>query len=198
MKTQTSSDADILRGLRAGDEDCARQLVSAHAGRMLATARRFLSNEQAAQDAVQDAFTSAFKAVGRFRGDSSLGTWLHRIVVNAALKHVQAEKRRSETGLDELLPVFNRAGCRLEPLQSPLVPVDQLLAQREVRSRVREAIAVLPEIYRATILLRDIEGYSTKEAAEALGISPGTLKVRLHRGRSALKRLLEPLLEQVT
>ena len=190
---KTLSDAEILWGLRAGDEDCASQLVRSHAARMLAVARRFLNNEQSAQDAVQDAFASAFEAIGRFRGDSSLGTWLHRIVVNAALKHIQAEKRRAETGLDDLLPLFDRADCRLEPLHSPLVPMERLLAQRGIRRHVRGAIAVLPDSYRAAILLRDIEGYSTNEAAEKLGISPGALKVRLHRGRSALKRLLDSL-----
>lgn len=198
MKKQPLSDSELLRGLRAGEEDCASQLVRTHAGRMLAVARRFLSDEHEAQDAVQEAFASAFKAIGRFRGDSSLGTWLHRIVVNAALKRVKELEQRAETDLDSLLPLFDQAACRLEPLQGPLVPVDRLLAQQETRKRVRGAIARLPDSYRAAILLRDIEGYSTNEAAEKLGISPGALKVRLHRGRSALKRLLEPILEEGT
>jgi RNA polymerase sigma-70 factor (ECF subfamily) len=198
MNEQTLSDTELLKGLRAGEEESASQLVRSHAGRMLAVARRFLSDEHEAQDAVQEAFASAFKAIGRFRGDSSLGTWLHRIVVNAALKRVKAKEQRAETGLDDLLPVFDQANCRLEPLQGTFVAVEQLMAQQETRKRVRGAIAMLPDSYRAAILLRDIEGYNTSEAAEKLKISPGALKVRLHRGRSALKRLLEPILEEGT
>ncbi len=190
------TETELLEGLRAGDEGCARQLVEAHAGRMLAVARRFLDDEDAAQDAVQDAFASAFAAIDRFRGDSALGTWLHSILVNAALKRVRADRRRHEISLDDLMPVFDGNGCRLEPLQGRILPVDQLLERQEVRDGVRKAIACLPEGYRAVVLLRDIEGYNTDEAAAALSISVGALKVRLHRGRAALKRLLEPLLEE--
>jgi len=162
---------------------------------MLAVARRFLDDEDEAKDAVQEAFAAAFAAVEAFRGDSALGTWLHRIVVNSALKRVRALRRRAETELDDLMPVFDDEGHRLESLHGPVVPADQLIERKETSERVRQAIARLPEGYRAVVLLRDIEGYTTEEAARALGISPGATRVRLHRGRAALKRLLEPLLD---
>lgn len=159
---------------------------------MLAVARRFLDDERDAQDVVQEAFGSAFAAKEGFRGDSAIRTWLHRIVVNAALKRLRTNQRRAETDFDELMPLFDEAGLRLEALHLPLVPADELIEQAEVRERVRGAIGQLPETYRTAIMLRDIEGYSTQEAAEALEISLSALKVRLHRGRMALKKLLEP------
>lgn len=87
--------------------------------------------------------------VGRFRGDSALGTWLHRITVNGALKRLRAEKMRAETELDGLMPVFDGSGCRIESLPAQLVPLEQLVEQREVREQVRAAISRLPESYRA-------------------------------------------------
>ena len=192
-------EAELIAGVRAGDERSARHLVEQHAGRMLAVAGRFLDDGQEAEDAVQDAFASAFASIDRFRGDAGLGTWLHRIVVNAALKRLRAAQRRVDSAgdVDHLMPVFNEADERLEALSSPIAPADRLLERKEIRELVRESIGRLPESHRAAILLRDIEGYSTQETAEALDLTTGAVKVRLHRARAALKRLLEPYLEEV-
>ena len=96
--------------LRAGDEDAFGLVVQRYGGRMLATARRFLNNECDAQDAVQDAFASAFRALNKFNGDAMLSTWLHRIVVNAALVQLRSKRRRSRTDDRNLLPRFDQDG----------------------------------------------------------------------------------------
>ena len=103
-------DAVLLDGLRRGDDHAFATLVRQHAGRMLATARRLLRDGDEAEDAVQEAFVSAARAIGGFAGDSKLSTWLHRIVVNTALMRLRSRRRRREEPIDDLLPRFDAAG----------------------------------------------------------------------------------------
>src|SRR5262249_37886439 len=112
---ESSDDAALLPGLRAGDESASEALVRRHAGRLLAGARRCLTGEADAADAVQDAFLSAFRALDSFREGASLGTWLHRIVVNACLSKLRSRRRRPETSL-ELLPAFDESGRHAAPV----------------------------------------------------------------------------------
>jgi len=190
----SSPDADLLAQLRAGDEAAYRDLVRVNAGRMLAVARRMLRCESDAEDAVQEAFTQAFHALPRFEGHALLSTWLHRIVVNACLIRLRRRKRRGERSLEELLPQFQEDGHRLD-VGEPW-PQDALaqLEAREVRAAVRKAIDSLPENHRCVLVLRDIEGLSSEEVAERLGIRADAVKMRLHRARQALRTLLDPQL----
>ena len=182
---------DLLDGLRAGDERSYEELVRRNGGRMLSVAIRITGNPDDARDAVQDAFLQAFKNVSKFEERSSLATWLHRIVVNAALMKLRTRRRKPETSLDELMPRFDDVGCRIELRAGDDEPVDELLARRETRERVRDAIRDLPGDYRDVLILRDIEGLDTNEAADSLSIKPGAVKTRLHRARAALKTRLE-------
>jgi RNA polymerase sigma-70 factor (ECF subfamily) len=188
---ESFDDAALLEGLSAGDESAYEALVRQYAGRLLAVARRFLRCEADADDAVQDTFLSAFRALGSFRRGSCLGTWLHRIVVNACLAKLRVRRRRPETSLD-LLPAFDEAGRHTAPV-SPWSPrADDALSREETRAQVRACIDRLPESYRTVLLLRDIEALDTKEAARALGSTPAAVKTSLHRARQALRHLLEP------
>ncbi len=187
------AEADLVEGLKTSDDRAAEQFVRDYGPAALRVARRFLESEDDAEDAAQEGLIQAIRAIGSFRGDSALGTWVHRIVVNAALKRVGAIERDPTSSLEGMMPVFDRNDCRIEPLHTLVPPVDVLLERRETRAFVRQSIQSLPQGYRVPILLRDIEGYSTREAAEAIGLSEGALKVRLHRARAALKKALEPL-----
>lgn len=194
MTTTPSPDADLLSRLRAGEEAAYQELVRANAGRMLAVARRILRCESDAEDAVQEAFTQAYHALPRFEGHALLSTWLHRIVVNACLIRLRKRKRRGEKSLEELLPRFQEDGHRLD-VADPW-PRDALaqLEAREVRAAVQKAIDSLPERHRCVLMLRDIEGLSSEEVAERLGIRADAVKMRLHRARQALRTLLDPQL----
>ncbi|MEO7274665.1 MAG: sigma-70 family RNA polymerase sigma factor [Vicinamibacterales bacterium] len=183
-------DADLVARLKAGDPDAFETMVRTMGGRMLSVARRMLGDEEAARDAVQDAFLSAVRSLHGFDGHSQLATWLHRIVVNAALMKIRTRQRRPEYPLDALLPTFADDGHHAEPVSSWGESPERLLEQQETRAVVRAAIATLPPSYRAALLLRDIEGLSTHEAAVALGITGNALKLRLHRARQALTTLL--------
>lgn len=185
-------EAALVVRLRRQDQAACEEFVRRHSGRMLATARRLLRSDDDAADAVQEAFLSAFRSIDRFEGTSQLGTWLHRIVVNACLMKLRAKARAPEVSIETLLPTFNSWGHHVRgvPLWRKL-PIDELLTE-ETRALVRRCIDMLPEDFRTILLLRDIEELSTEEAAGVLDITVGTAKVRLHRARQALRTLLEP------
>jgi RNA polymerase sigma-70 factor, ECF subfamily len=188
------ADAALLAALRTREPGSFEQLVRAHGGRMLAVARRLLSSEEDARDAVQEAFLNAFRSIDRFEGQALLSTWLHRIIVNVSLMKLRSRKRKPEESLDHLLPAFRDDGHFAERFDSGSEPADQRLARQEEQAAVRAAIDELPDHYRTILLLRDIEGISTQEVADQLGITPNAVKLRLHRARQALRTLLAPKL----
>jgi len=186
----------LLAGLRRGERAAFERLVKTYGPRMLAVARRVARDEDEARDCVQEAFLQAFRRVEGFEGRASLGTWLHRIVINAALMRVRATERRSEESLDELLPQFDENGMRIDRPGPAGSSPEAAAAGHETDDLVRHAIDRLPAGYRNVLVIRDIEGYSTEETAEMLGMTPGSVKTRLHRARSALRTLLEPVLRE--
>jgi RNA polymerase sigma-70 factor (ECF subfamily) len=185
------AEAALLARLRAGEEAAYAELVRLHGGRLLAVARRFLGDGEDARDAVQDAFLSAFRSLQKFQGNALLSTWLHRIVVNAALMKLRSRRRKPETSIEELLPKFLEDGHLAEPAAPWKESAAEALERREVRERVRASIDLLPETYRSVLLLRDVEELDTRETAEILGIGPNAVKTRLHRARQALRTLLD-------
>jgi RNA polymerase sigma-70 factor (ECF subfamily) len=187
---EEARESALLAGLRAGDDAAFEQLVREQAPRMLAVARRLLGDGEDARDAVQDAFVSAFRGLGSFAGQARVSTWLHRIVVNAALMKLRTRRRKPEQPLDGLLPRYEADGHRRDP-GGPWQPSERL-ERRELRKLVRDGIERLPEAHRTVLVLRDIEGLDTAEVAERLGVSTGVVKTRLHRARQALRTLLDP------
>jgi RNA polymerase sigma-70 factor (ECF subfamily) len=184
-------DAELLARLRAGDEVAFAELVRRESGKLLAVARRILRSDDEAQDALQDAFISAFQNIERFEGTARLSTWLHRITVNAALMRLRSSKRRREDSMDELLPAFAEDGHHLRPVAPFRGEAEDEIASAELSAIVRAAIDELPDSYRVVVMLRDVEGLDTAETAAALGIGPDATKMRLHRARQALRTLLE-------
>jgi RNA polymerase sigma-70 factor (ECF subfamily) len=179
-----------VAGLRAGDDLAYEQLVRVFGGRMLAVARRIVRNEEDARDAVQTAYLSAFRAIASFEGGCRLSTWLHRIVVNAALMKLRRDRRRPEESIEDLLPRFQEDGHHVEQFSPGELPADVQLERAEMRAITRACIAELPEAYRTVLLMRDIEDLPTSEVAEVLGITANAAKIRLHRARQALTTLL--------
>ncbi|AWM40433.1 ECF RNA polymerase sigma-E factor [Gemmata obscuriglobus] len=175
-----SDEVDLVARLRAGDGTAYEHLVRTHGGAMTSVARRFFGDTDEASEAVQDALVSAFRAMPAFEGASKLGTWLHRITVNASLLKLRARKRSRLVPLEDDSPTTGASAC------------DTVLSQAETCARVREGVEQLPEAYRTVIRLRDLEGLSTEETAVQLGTNCGAVKTRLHRARQALKTILEP------
>ena len=161
---------------------------------MLSVARRIIGSDEDAMDCVQDAFLSAFRNIAGFEGRSSLGTWLHRIVANVALSKLRKRNRDPAELPTELLAQFDATGHRRGREVRCSYSVQDLIERAETSEFVQRQIALLPDQYRLVLVLRDIDGYDTAEAAEMLDITETALKVRLHRARTALKKLIEPLL----
>jgi RNA polymerase sigma-70 factor, ECF subfamily len=185
-------EATLVAGMQAGKEDAFEACVRDFSGRLLAVARRILSHEEDARDAVQDAFLSAFKGINQFKGESQLGTWLHRIAVNAALGRMRSRQRRPEKSIETLLPHFGEGEHQIDPPVPWKATPETAVQNQETRQLVQHCISQLPESYRIVLLLRDIEGLATEETARALGTSTAVIKTRLHRARQALRSLLDP------
>lgn len=180
--------------LRDGNREAVESFVRHNMVWMLPLAKRILKDDQLAEDAVQGAFANIFKNLDGFEGRSSGRTWMHRIVVNQALMILRARKRLNEDRIDDVLPTFDENGCRIEDRWSEFETPESLMQQSQTIAGVAGMIERLPEPYRVVLLLRDIEEMPTAEVAGVLALSEANVKVRLHRARAALKRLLEPLL----
>jgi RNA polymerase sigma-70 factor (ECF subfamily) len=183
-----ADEADLTGALLAGDKHACACMVKRHGSQMYAVALRIMGDPDEAEEVVQDAFISACGKIASFEGRSKLSTWLYRITTNAALMRLR--KRRDDTvSLDE--PQAGEDGDLL-PRQLgdwDIDPSRQALSQ-ELRQVMEAAVESLPPSLRAAFILRDIQGLSTQEAAEALEISETALKVRLHRARLALRERL--------
>jgi RNA polymerase sigma-70 factor, ECF subfamily len=185
-------EAGLVAALRRNDATAYETIVRQFGGRMLAVARRYMPCEQDCADAVQDSFLSAFQGIDKFEGSSQLGTWLHRIVINACLMRLRSRSRRPEISIEALLPAFDASGHHAHAARRWKRPPDEQLLGDENRALVRRHIDMLPDDYRNIVMLRDIEEFSTEETAAALNTTPGAVKTRLHRARQALRTLLEP------
>ena len=185
-------DAELER-LKSGSAEAARALVTRHMPFMLQAATRILRSRADAEDAVQEAFINAFRKLHSLEDAASLPAWLHRIAVNAAISLHRRRKRAAEDPIDELLPQFDADGWRNYRDQAISGDAEEGLMSEERALAVQAAIDRLPETHRVVLVLRDLEGLSTREAAEMLGVEENALKVRLHRARAALRSLLEPL-----
>ena len=167
------------------------EIVRHFAPRLLGVARRILRDETEAQDALQDALLSAHRNLDCFRGESQIGSWLFKITVNAALMRLRRRKRLAEEPLQELEPKFLPDGHRESPDPAWCQDPEAKVGSQQLCALVFEEMARLPQAHRDVLLLRDVRGLSTDEAAQVLSIRPGALKVRLHRARCALRELMK-------
>ena len=172
LPVHEQDDRALLRAHVEGDPDAFGELFRRHRDRMWAVALRTTRNRELASDCVQDAFISAFRRAGSYRGDAAVTTWLYRIVVNACLDRLRRDKPTSELPEHEL--------------------ADRHDAESSVDTRldVREALERLPEGQRMALILVDMHGMSIAEAAAVLEVAEGTVKSRCSRGRDAMAELL--------
>ncbi len=192
----TEVETELLKGLRTGDSTSFELLVRTYSPRILAVARRYLRIEADAADCVQDTFLQVFRNIDSYEQRSSLWYWIRGIAINRCLMILRQRRRRPEESIEHLLPVFDDDGNRVEVTGSSPDGLDAPAQSVDVQHFVRQAISSLPDSYRTVLLLRDIDGYTTGETAEILDIQINAVKTRLHRARSALKKLLEPVMDR--
>ena len=191
-------DRDLLEALRRRGPMAAEQLVSTYGERAYRLACRITGNGQDAEEVVQDAFWIVVRKIDSFRGESAFGSWLYRIVANAAYQKVRRRQtRRHELSLDEVLPLFDERGGHADPVVDWSPRVEDPCIQTELREVLSAAIDELPATYRTVLVLRDVEGRTSKEIAKALGLSLSVVKTRAHRARLLLRKRLDRLMATI-
>jgi RNA polymerase sigma-70 factor (ECF subfamily) len=184
---------DLLRRLQQGDERALSDLADAYRTKIYQLAFRHLRNHEDAEEVTQDVLFKVFRKVGEFRGDAALSSWIYRITFNSAMSRLRSasyqraqDEQRTQASLDS------------EDIQAAAAPgiadwsnmADEHLLRSQLRRRLVRAVLALPAIYRAPVVLRDLQGMSTEEASAMLRVKDQTLKSRLHRGRLILRKQL--------
>ncbi|MBZ9974839.1 RNA polymerase sigma factor [Mesorhizobium sp. BR-1-1-10] len=179
-----SGDMQLVHRALTRDPDAFRAIMKVYNQRLYRIARGILRNDAEAEDVVQEAYVSAFASLAAFRGQSTLATWLSRIVINEALGRLRKRRRTVE------MPADPEARIIRFPLKSNDDP-ERTMAQRQILALVERATDSLPDIYRMVFVARVIEGLSMEETADLLGVWPETVKTRLHRARALLRKALD-------
>jgi RNA polymerase sigma-70 factor, ECF subfamily len=185
---------ELLSRLQAGDDRALGDLADAYGSKIYQLAYRYLRNKEDAEEVVQDVLFKVYRKVGEFRGDAALSSWIYRITFNAAMsrlrtasyQRMQEEERQRSPSSDGESPSLMGRGDVADWSQM----ADESVLRSQLRRRALKAILALPAIYRAPVVLRDIQGMSTEEASAVLRVKDQTLKSRLHRGRLILRKQL--------
>ena len=184
-------DLDLLDALRRREPTAAERLVTTYGERAYRLATSITGSVHDAEEVVQDAFWAVIRKIDSFRGESAFGSWLYRIVANAAYQKRRARQtRRRDVSWDEVLPFFDEQGRHVVPMADWSPRVDDPSVQTELRVAVTAAINELPAAYRTVLVLRDVEGLSNPEIAELVGLSVPVVKTRVHRARLFLRKQL--------
>ncbi|MCH7749920.1 MAG: sigma-70 family RNA polymerase sigma factor [Acidobacteria bacterium] len=184
-----TSDRQLVERLREGDATAVPELQTTYGTRIYQLAFRYMKNREDAEEVTQDVLLRVFRKIDAFRGDAALSSWIYRITFNAAMSRLRTLKHRQPAEVPHETVFRTDAGDQGAPREvadwSDLA--DDRLLRSEMRTRLVSALSGLPHIYRAAVLLRDVQGLSTEEASAVLGLKPQTLKSRLHRGRLILR-----------
>ena len=191
---ETTQDRQLIARLQAGDETAVQELADRYRPRDSQLAMRYMKNREDAEEVTQDVLLKVYRKVDAFRGDAALSSWIYRITFNTAMSRLRSSRaaRAAEQERERLLAAESddeRFNAPRQPADWSRMP-DELLLRMQLREAVSEAIAELPEIYRAPVVLRDIQGLTTEEASTRLHLKDQTLKSRLHRGRLMLREKL--------
>ena len=186
------TDQELVRRVQAGDQTAFNLLVLKYQHRVLKLVGRFVNDAAEAEDVAQEAFIKAYRALASFRGDSAFYTWLYRIAINTAKNALVSQRRRPvDFNLDLQDPDQYERQARLKEADTP----EGVLLTEEIRAVVEEAMEQLPEDLRTAIVLRELEGLSYEEIAEAMDCPVGTVRSRIFRAREAIDKKLKPLLD---
>ncbi len=198
-----NSDRVLISRLQAGDETAMHELAEQYGPRIFQLALRQMKNREDAEEVTQDVLLKVHRKIGAFRGDSALSSWIYRITFNTSMSRLRGNRAARAAAQERDRMRAARPGdgaAERAPKQQAdwsRMP-DEALLRSQVREAVAAAIRELPEIYRAPVLLRDIQGLTTEEASSRLKLKDQTLKSRLHRGRLMLRHRLQPFTTELT
>jgi RNA polymerase sigma-70 factor (ECF subfamily) len=184
-------DPALVKACQRGEPEALDALIRATYADVYALCRRMLADPDEASDATQEVFVRVMRSVLGFRGESAFGTWLHRVTVNVCLTSLRRRSRARATGMVAGGTPFGLPGDEHELVTDADNPEDRAVTA-DLAARSEAALARLPEDARAVVVLRDLEGLSTKEVAELLGVTETVVKVRLHRAHARLRTMILP------
>jgi RNA polymerase sigma-70 factor (ECF subfamily) len=189
------SDDELVERARARDVSAFEALVDRHEEKIYRLAMRFVRNETDAREILQETFLSAWRNLDSFQGKAQFASWLYRVAVNAALMQLRSQRRHPQVAVDDLTPealgeAARVAGPGLGAGDDWSKRPDEQFQSDELRRQIQSAVNALPESQRAVFLLRDVDGLSTEETGELLGLTVPTVKTRLHRARLALREAI--------
>ena len=191
-----TDDRQLISRLQMGDEEAVRELSDRYNHRIFQMALRHMKNREDAEEVTQDVLMKVYRKIDRFRGDAALSSWIYRITFNTAMSRLRTHRaeRAADAERDRTLAKRDQDTAELATPRQPVdwshMPDEELL-RGQLRTAVARALPRLPEIYRAPVVLRDIEGLTTEEASTRLRVKDQTLKSRLHRGRVMLRQQLD-------
>ena len=190
---EPQTDGVLLARLQAGDETAVRDLAETYGSKVYQLAFRYLRNKEDAEEVTQDVLYKVYRKVGAFRGDAALSSWIYRITFNTAMSRLRTASYQRSQADDAQVALFEgdeATGSSAHEIADWSSLADEGVFRAQLRRRVFSAILALPAIYRAPVVLRDIQGMSTEEASAMLRVKDQTLKSRLHRGRLILRKQL--------
>ena len=192
---ERTQDRRLVAGLQAGDQAAVRELAVRYGPRIQQLAMRHMKNREDAEEVTQDVLLKVHRKIDAFRGDAALSSWIYRITFNTAMSRLRQNRAaraaaQERDRVEALLETGEQVRTLSEPADWSWMP-DEHVMRAQLREALAAAVAELPEIYRAPVVLRDIEGLTTEEASSRLKVKDQTLKSRLHRGRLMLREKLE-------
>lgn len=196
MQTKSANEAELIQRIVAGEKELFHELIRPYERMVYLTVFSIVKNDVEAEDGAQEAVISAYRHLDSFRAEAKFSTWLTTIAINEGRKRLRKAKVTKEDSLDEQIE-------EAEGDYTPALLTDwreiplEALERKELREELRKAVTALPAIYRQVFALRDLEELSIEETAQALGVNPGIVKVRLHRARIMLQKKLVPFLRTV-
>src|SRR5262249_52985111 len=186
---EAEEDRELIVLAQKGDQSAFRRLVERHQRRAFAIAMGLVRDENDARELVQEAFLRVYKGLGSFQGGSSFFTWLYRIVTNLAIDLMRKPGRKDAELTDTQAADDDASDLPLVARIDGADPLD-VIRRREIAARIQAALDALPPYHRGVILMREVEGMSYEEMAEAMGVSKGTIMSRLFHARQKLQRAL--------
>ncbi|MDT8318277.1 MAG: sigma-70 family RNA polymerase sigma factor [bacterium] len=180
-------DAELVKRLKAKEPSAMDELVYGYSGKIYGLAVKLLKNQPDAEDIVQDTLLKVFEKIDTFRGESALSSWIYRIALNFSYMKIRKGSKNEYASIDDHMPKFEKSGMHLSPVCNWAEKADDKLLRKEMKSHIMENIEKLSEKYKTVLVMRDIQGLSTSEVAEATGMTIPAVKSRLHRARLFLR-----------
>ena len=196
MKNQKLSDVGLVDQFKQGNIASFEEIISRYESKVMNLALRFTRNQEDAEEVMQDVFTTVYRKIEGFRGQSAFSSWLYRIVVNAAFMKLRKKKQNQTISMEDLAPAVKQYCIERDNLAQ--THSHAVAVAHELQEVLQKAIDKLPDQYRAVFVLRDVDGLSNQETGEILDLSIPAVKSRLHRSRIMLRKRLQRYYEDYT